>query len=92
VTTESSKPIVKKCLPNKIREVLDCFFPPRPSWPSTLTIYGVVCAARFGAWMLLEVWINKKIKGIFLHFIAAKRLKSLLNFRTLGLYLGNLRL
>ncbi|ONM56317.1 hypothetical protein ZEAMMB73_Zm00001d021125 [Zea mays] len=55
-------PIVKKGLPKKIREVTDCYFLPRRSWPSALTTYGVVCAASFGAEMLLEVWINKRSK------------------------------
>ncbi|AQK63770.1 hypothetical protein ZEAMMB73_Zm00001d013525 [Zea mays] len=55
-------PIVKKGLPKKIREVTDCYFLPRRSWPSALTTYGVVCAASFGAGMLLEVWINKRSK------------------------------
>ncbi|CAN6179045.1 unnamed protein product [Urochloa humidicola] len=62
VTTESSQPIVKKRLPKKIRQVPDCYFLPRRSWPSALAIYGAVCAAGVGAGMLLEVWINKKIK------------------------------
>uniref|UniRef100_A0A804UE36 Uncharacterized protein n=1 Tax=Zea mays TaxID=4577 RepID=A0A804UE36_MAIZE len=43
-------------------EVTDCYFLPRRSWPSALTTYGVVCAASFGAEMLLEVWINKRSK------------------------------
>jgi hypothetical protein len=92
MAAEDSKDILKKRLPKKIREVPDCYFLPRRSWPSALAIYGAVCAASFGAGMLLEVWINKKIKGIFPHFIAGERSKSLLDFRTLGLYLGNLRL
>ena len=62
VTTESSKPIVKKRLPKKIRQVPDCYFLPRRSWPSALAIYVAVCAAGVGAGMLLEVWINKKSK------------------------------
>ena len=32
-------PIVKKGLPKKIREVTDCYFLPRRSWPSALTLY-----------------------------------------------------
>ncbi|WVZ82238.1 hypothetical protein U9M48_029524, partial [Paspalum notatum var. saurae] len=62
VTTESSQPIVKKRLPKKIRQVPECYFLPRRSWPSALAIYGAVCTAGVGAGMLLEVWINKKIK------------------------------
>ncbi|KAJ1291879.1 hypothetical protein BS78_02G350100 [Paspalum vaginatum] len=62
VTTESSQPVVKKRLPKKIRQVPECYFLPRRSLPSALAIYGAVCAAGVGAGMLLEVWINKKIK------------------------------
>ncbi|AQL01557.1 hypothetical protein ZEAMMB73_Zm00001d045106 [Zea mays] len=62
MAAEDSKDILKKRLPKKIREVPDCYFLPRRSWPSALAIYGAVCAASFGAGMLLEVWINKKIK------------------------------
>jgi hypothetical protein len=69
VTTESSQPIIKKRLPKKIRQVPDCYFLPRRSWPSALAFYGAVCAAGVGAGMLLEVWINKKIKGTVLDFL-----------------------
>ena len=63
VTTESSQPVVKKRLPKKIRQVPEYYFLPQRSLPSALAIYGVVCAAGVGAGMLIEVWINKKIKG-----------------------------
>jgi len=79
VTTESSQPVVKKRLPKKIRQVPECYFLPRRSLPSALAIYGAVCAAGVGAGMLLEVWINKKIKG-FLHFIAGARSNAHLIF------------
>uniref|UniRef100_A0A0E0JGJ9 Uncharacterized protein n=1 Tax=Oryza punctata TaxID=4537 RepID=A0A0E0JGJ9_ORYPU len=62
VTTDPSQPVVKKRLPKKIRQVPECYFLPRRSLPSALAIYGAVCAAGVGAGMLLEVWINKKIK------------------------------
>ncbi|CAL5084063.1 unnamed protein product [Urochloa decumbens] len=62
VTTESSQPVIKKRFPKKIRQVPECYFLPRRSLPSALAIYGAVCAAGVGAGMLLEVWINKKIK------------------------------
>jgi hypothetical protein len=65
VITESSQPVVKKRLPKKIRQVPECYFLPRRSLPSALAFYGAVCAAGVGAGMLLEVWINKKIKGAF---------------------------
>ncbi|RLN11519.1 hypothetical protein C2845_PM09G04980 [Panicum miliaceum] len=77
VTTESSQPIVKKRLPKKIRQVPDCYFLPRRSWPSALAIYGAVCAAGVGAGMLLEVWIHKKIKEI-----GSIQVEININFRT----------
>ncbi|EEC80140.1 hypothetical protein EE612_032328 [Oryza sativa] len=71
VTTDPSQPVVKKRLPKKIRQVPECYFLPRRSLPSALAIYGAVCAAGVGAGMLLEVWINKKIKGAFLFYLVA---------------------
>jgi hypothetical protein len=70
VITESSQPVVKKRLPKKIRQVPECYFLPRRSLPSALAIYGAICVAGVGAGMLVEVWINKKIKGTILHFMA----------------------
>jgi hypothetical protein len=35
-----------------------------------LAFYGAVCAAGVGTGMLLEVWINKKIKGVFPCYMA----------------------
>ncbi|KAJ6838340.1 uncharacterized protein M6B38_321435 [Iris pallida] len=60
--TESVGPVTKKRLPKKIRQVPDYYFLPRRSLPSALAIYGTICAAGVGAGMILEVWINKKIK------------------------------
>lgn len=71
VSTDPSQPVVKKRLPKKIRQVPECYFLPRRSLPSALAIYGAVCAAGVGAGMLLEVWINKKIKGAFLFYLVA---------------------
>nr|QQH18118.1 DPL1 [Oryza rufipogon] len=62
VSTDPSQPVVKKRLPKKIRQVPECYFLPRRSLPSALAIYGAACAAGVAAGMLLEVWINKKIK------------------------------
>lgn len=73
VSTDSSEPIVKRRLPKKIRQVPDYYFLPRRSLPSAIAIYGAICAAGVGAGMLLEIWINKKIKGEFaqlVHFCA----------------------
>ncbi|XVF21446.1 hypothetical protein REPUB_Repub12eG0091200 [Reevesia pubescens] len=56
------KPAIKKRLPKKIRQIPECYFLPRMSLPSTIAFYGACIAGGIGAGMLLEVWINKKIK------------------------------
>ncbi|KAG9443188.1 hypothetical protein H6P81_019042 [Aristolochia fimbriata] len=55
-------PVTKKRLPKKIREVPEYYFLPRRSLPSAIAIYGAIIAAGVGAGMLVEVWINKKIR------------------------------
>ncbi|KAJ8470821.1 hypothetical protein OPV22_025164 [Ensete ventricosum] len=62
VNSDSLGPVTKKRLPKKIREVPDYYFLPRRSLPFSIAIYGTVCAAGVGAGMLLEIWINKKMK------------------------------
>ncbi|CAL9104641.1 unnamed protein product [Musa textilis] len=66
VNSDSLGPVTKKRFPKKIREIPDYYFLPRRSLPSSIAIYGAICAAGVGAGMLLEVWINKKIKGTYL--------------------------
>ncbi|XWS31328.1 hypothetical protein CRYUN_Cryun23aG0067300 [Craigia yunnanensis] len=56
------KPVIKKRLPKKIRQIPECYFLPRMSIPSAIAFYGACIAGGIGAGMLLEVWINKKIK------------------------------
>lgn len=63
----SNKPVIKKRLPKKIRQIPDCYFLPRMSMPSAIAFYGACIAGGIGAGMLLEVWINNKIKGIYMH-------------------------
>ncbi|CAN4103435.1 unnamed protein product [Withania somnifera] len=55
-------PTVKKRLPKKIRQVPEYYFLPRRSLPYSIVFYGSCIAAGVGAGMLLEGWINKKIK------------------------------
>ncbi|XP_050211448.1 uncharacterized protein LOC126661638 [Mercurialis annua] len=57
-----TKPIVKKRLPKKIRQIPDYYFLPRKSLPVTVGFYGACIAGGIGAGMLLEIWINKKVK------------------------------
>ncbi|XP_004243438.1 uncharacterized protein [Solanum lycopersicum] len=64
--TESSEanvgPAVKKRLPKRIRQVPEYYFLPRRSLPYSIAFYGSFIAAGVGAGMLLEAWINKKVK------------------------------
>ncbi|XP_019442141.1 PREDICTED: uncharacterized protein LOC109346799 [Lupinus angustifolius] len=52
----------KKKLPKKIREIPECYFLPR--WPlrSAIAFCSVCIAGGVGAGMLVEAWINKKVK------------------------------
>jgi len=61
-TKDPGQPVVKKRLPKRIRQVPECYFLPRRSLPSALAMYGAVCTAGVGAGILLQVWIDKKIK------------------------------
>lgn len=61
---ENGQPVIKKRLPKKIRQIPDCYFLPRRSLPSAIAFYGSFIVAGVGAGMLLEVWINKKVKGM----------------------------
>ncbi|MBA0605675.1 hypothetical protein Godav_018224 [Gossypium davidsonii] len=58
----SNKPVIKKRLPKKIRQIPECYFFPQMSTPSTIAFYGAYIGGGIGAGMLLEVWINNKIK------------------------------
>ncbi|PPR82152.1 hypothetical protein GOBAR_AA38563 [Gossypium barbadense] len=58
----SNKPFIKKRLPQKIRQIPDCYSLPRMPTPSTIAFYGACVAGGIGSGMLLEVWINNKIK------------------------------
>lgn len=60
----SSKPVIKKRLPKKIRQIPEFYFLPRRSLPYNIAFYGACIAGGVGAGMLLEVWIKKKVKGI----------------------------
>ncbi|OMP06588.1 hypothetical protein CCACVL1_01494 [Corchorus capsularis] len=48
------KPVIKKRLPKKIRQIPECYFLPRMSLPSTIAFYGACIAGGIGAGMLLE--------------------------------------
>uniref|UniRef100_A0A7N2LHZ2 Uncharacterized protein n=1 Tax=Quercus lobata TaxID=97700 RepID=A0A7N2LHZ2_QUELO len=68
-----AKPVIKKRLPKKIRQIPECYFLPRRSLPSAIAFYGSCIAGGIGAGMLLEIWIKKKVKGhnnLFSAFLA----------------------
>ncbi|TXG68532.1 hypothetical protein EZV62_003467 [Acer yangbiense] len=58
------KSVVKKRLPKRVRQIPEYYFLPRRSWPSAVAFYGSCIAGGIGAGMLLEIWINKKVKVI----------------------------
>lgn len=55
--------VVKKRLPKKMRQIPDYYFLPRRSLSSSVAFYGAWIVAGVGAGMLIETWINKKVKG-----------------------------
>ncbi|KAL9254533.1 hypothetical protein AKJ16_DCAP01358 [Drosera capensis] len=57
-----SRSVIQKRLPKRMRQIPDYYFLPRRSLPSAIAFYGSFIAAGIGAGMLLEVWIEKKVK------------------------------
>lgn len=66
----SVQPPIKKRLPMKVREIPDYYFLPR--WPlsSALLFCGACVAGGVAAGMLVEAWVNKKVKGIHLFMLS----------------------
>ncbi|KAA8546712.1 hypothetical protein F0562_003151 [Nyssa sinensis] len=58
----SAGPVIKKRLPKKIRQIPEYYFLPRRSIPSAIAFYGAWIVAGLGTGMLVEMWINKKVK------------------------------
>ncbi|KAF5728811.1 hypothetical protein HS088_TW21G00965 [Tripterygium wilfordii] len=56
------KPIIRKRLPKKIREIPDFYFLPRRSLHYNIAFCGACIAGGVGAGMLSEIWINKKVR------------------------------
>ncbi|KAH0716188.1 hypothetical protein KY284_009093 [Solanum tuberosum] len=71
------EPAVKKRFPKRIRQVPDYYFLPRRSLPYSIAFYGSFIAAGVGAGMLLEAWINKKVKEEYLEKSCCQTLRSL---------------
>ena len=57
------KPGMKKRLPKKIRQIPECYFLPRRSRLYNFTFVSACIAGGIGAGMLVEMWINKKVRG-----------------------------
>ncbi|KAF5742733.1 hypothetical protein HS088_TW09G00792 [Tripterygium wilfordii] len=57
-----SKPVIRKRLPKKIRDIPDFYFLPRKSLPYNIAFFGACIAGGVGAGMLTEIWINKKVR------------------------------
>lgn len=64
----SVQPPIKKRLPKKVRQIPDYYFLPR--WPlsSAMLFCGACIAGGIGAGMLVEAWIDKKVKGKIILF------------------------
>ncbi|ESQ50773.1 hypothetical protein EUTSA_v10022933mg [Eutrema salsugineum] len=52
----------RKQIPRGLEEKYEAYFLPRKPWPSALAFYGSFILGGIGAGMLLEAWINKKVK------------------------------
>lgn len=68
------QPSLRKRLPRKVRQIPEFYFLPKWPLPSALFFCTACIAGGVGAGMLVEIWINKKVKGIFIflfsyHFV-----------------------
>ncbi|VVB14611.1 unnamed protein product [Arabis nemorensis] len=52
----------RKQMPRGLEEKYEAYFLPRKPWPKALAFYGSFILGGIGAGMLLEAWINKKVK------------------------------
>lgn len=63
-SSDSSEGVsAKKRQPKRFREIPEYYFLPRRSLSYNLCFYGACIAGGIGAGMLIETWINKKVKG-----------------------------
>ncbi|EEF37364.1 uncharacterized protein LOC8264775 [Ricinus communis] len=58
----AAKPVIKKRLPKKIRQIPHYYFHPLRSRPSVIALNGACITGGIGADMLLEIWINKRVE------------------------------
>ncbi|CAN7114378.1 uncharacterized protein LOC103856226 [Brassica rapa] len=52
----------RKQMPRGLEEKYEAYFLPRKPWPKALAFYGSFILGGIGAGMLIETWINKKVK------------------------------
>ncbi|KAI3886743.1 hypothetical protein MKX03_006886 [Papaver bracteatum] len=60
--SSAATPVIEKRLPNEVRQVPEYYFLPRKPLSVILPFYGACIAAGIGTGMLIEFWINMKIK------------------------------
>ncbi|CAF2038274.1 hypothetical protein HID58_032500 [Brassica napus] len=53
----------RKQIPRGLEEKYEAYFLPRKPWPKALAFYGSFVLGGIGAGMLIESWINNKVKG-----------------------------
>ncbi|WZZ12817.1 uncharacterized protein LOC103837800 [Brassica rapa] len=52
----------RKQIPRGLEEKYEAYFLPRKPWPKALAFYGSFVLGGIGAGMLIESWINNKVK------------------------------
>ncbi|CAH8271340.1 unnamed protein product [Arabidopsis lyrata] len=52
----------RKQTPRGLEEKYEAYFLPRKPWPRALAYYGSFILGGIGAGMVIEAWINKKVK------------------------------
>ncbi|CAH8330124.1 unnamed protein product [Eruca vesicaria subsp. sativa] len=52
----------RKQIPRGLEEKYEAYFLPRKPWPKALAFYGSFVLGGIGAGMLIEAWINNKVK------------------------------
>lgn len=55
--------MVSRAIPRGLEEKYEAYFLPRKPWPKPLSFYGSFVLGGIGAAMLIEAWINNKVKG-----------------------------
>ncbi|CAL9230589.1 unnamed protein product [Arabidopsis halleri] len=52
----------RKQIPRGLEDKYEAYFLPRKPWPRALAYYGSFILGGIGAGMVIEAWINKKVK------------------------------